>query len=96
MEKEFVIKKLNSIKHPAIDYSLIKLGILTKIKIVNGKLMAEFAFPFPNIPIADTLIASVADKIEEMKLDFEYTTRVMNEKERQHFLQLETEAWTGS
>ncbi len=95
METEFILKNLNSIKHPAIDYSLIKLGILTNIKNDNGKLMAEFAFPFPNIPIADTLIASVAGKIEEMKLDSEYTTRVMNEKERQYFLQLEAEAWTG-
>lgn len=94
MEKEFVIEKLNSIKHPAINYSLIKPGILTSIKIDNGKLMAEFAFPFPNILIADTLIASVADKIEEMKLNFEYTTRIMNEKEHQHFLHLEKEVWT--
>lgn len=95
MEKEFVIENLNSIKHPTIDYSLIKLGILTNIKVDNGKLVAEFAFPFPNIPIADTLIASIADKADEMKMDFEYTIRVMNDTERQHFLQLETEAWTG-
>lgn len=95
METKYVLEKLNSIKHPAIDYSLIKLGILTNIQVFDRKLTAEFAFPFPNIPIADTLISSVASKAGEMNLIFEYTVRVMDETERQRFLQLETEAWKG-
>lgn len=95
METEYVLQKLDEIKHPAIDYSLIKLGILTDIQFNNNTLKAVFAFPFQNIPIAEHLISSVTIKAKEMDLVFNYTTRVMNQKERERFLQLEGEAWRG-
>lgn len=95
METEYVLQKLEEIKHPAIDYSLIKLGILTDIRLENNILKAVFAFPFPNIPIAEQLISSVAIKAKGMNLVFNYTTRVMNQEERERFLQLEGEAWKG-
>ena len=40
METEYVLQKLDEIKHPAIDYSLIKLGILTDIQFNNNTLKA--------------------------------------------------------
>lgn len=95
MKIEYILQKLEEIKHPAIDYSLIKLGILTDIRLVNNKLDAVFAFPFPNIPIAEQLISSVAIKTQGMNLVFNYTTRVMDQDERERFLQLEGEAWKG-
>jgi metal-sulfur cluster biosynthetic enzyme len=95
MDKENVLQKLSEIKHPAIDYSLIKLGILTDIQLENNELKVVFAFPFPNIPIADVLISSVATKAEEINLSFNYSIRIMNEEEREKFLQLESEAWKG-
>ena len=93
MTQEEVIQALSLIEHPAIRHSLIKLGIVTDIKLVKKKISLTFAFPFAYVPIADFLIQSIAEPIKQMGLAFEYTTRVMNNQERNLFLQLEMEAW---
>jgi len=95
MTKEIVLNTLSKVEHPAIRYSLIKLGIVSDVELAGNKVKVIFAFPFPNIPIADFLIQSVAKPIKHLGLEFEYTTRVMNDEERNLFLQLETEAWKG-
>jgi metal-sulfur cluster biosynthetic enzyme len=95
MTQEDVLNVLSQVEHPAISYSLIKLGIVTDIKLIENKVSLVFAFPFPNIPIADFLIQSVAQPIQQLGLELEYTTRLMNNIERNLFLQLETEAWKG-
>jgi len=95
MTQEDVLNVLSRVEHPVISYSLIKLGIVTDIKLIENKVSLVFAFPFPNIPIADILIQSIAQPIKQLGLEFEYTTRVMNDQEKNLFLQLETEAWKG-
>jgi len=95
MKQEDILNVLSRVEHPAIKYSLIKLGIVTDIKLIQNKVSLVFAFPFPNIPIANTLIQSIAIPIKQLGLEFEYTTKVMNDTERNLFLQLETEAWKG-
>ena len=52
-------------------------------------------FPFPDIPIADALIQSVNQVIEEMGFKMEYIVRVMKEEEKIAFLKMEKEAWKG-
>lgn len=95
MTETEVLNVLSKVEHPAIRYSLVKLGIVTDVELTGNKVKVVFAFPFPNIPIADLLIQSVAKPIKHLGLEFEYTTRVMNDEERNLFLQLETEAWKG-
>lgn len=95
MTKDEVINVLDQVEHPAISYSLIELGIVTDVKLVENKVSVVFAFPFPNIPIADVLIQSIAQPIKQLGLELEYTTRVMTDQERNLFLQLEAEAWKG-
>jgi len=50
---------------------------------------------YQNIPIADTLINSIVQPLDEMSLEFEYSVRTMTDEERNRFLQLEAEAWKG-
>lgn len=95
MTQEEVINILSRVEHPAIRYSLIKLGIVTDVKLTGDKVSLIFAWPFPNIPIANMLIRSIEQPINRLGLELEYTTRVMNDQERNMFLQLETEAWKG-
>ena len=97
MDKDEIMMLLDEIPHPAINYSLRKLGILTEIKADGEKVSAVFAFPFPiaKIPIADRIIKSVAVTLENFNCSFIYTTRVMTESEKQNFLKLEQEAWKG-
>ncbi len=95
MTQQEVIKTLEKVEHPSISYSLIKLGIVTDVKLVENKVTIYFAFPFPNIPIGEALVNSMADPVEAMGLDFEYDIRIMTDDERRMFLKLETEAWKG-
>jgi metal-sulfur cluster biosynthetic enzyme len=88
-------KEISKVRHPAIDYSLVKLGIVQDIDLLENSVIVTFVFPFPNIPIADKLIASVVEPINRMGLKPEYIVRIMNEDEKARFLQLEKEAWTG-
>jgi len=86
---------ISTVEHPAINYSLVKLGIISNILLLGKKVIVEFAFPFPNIPIADALIGSIEKPVKDLGLSFEHTIRTMNDQEKSKFLQLETEAWKG-
>ena len=91
--KTEVDNALSGVEHPAIKHSLVDLGIVSNILLLGKKVIIEFAFPFPNIPIADQLIGSIGKPIQDLGLSFEHTVRTMDEEEKSKFLQLETEAW---
>ena len=95
MTKNDILNELEKVEHPAINYSLIKLGIVSDVELNNNTVSVVFAFPFPNIPIADMLINSIAQQLIALGLKFDYKTRLMNDEEKEHFLKLETEAWKG-
>ncbi len=88
-----VIKALEEVKHPAIDLSLIKLGMLKNIVLEGSSVNADFFFPFPNIPIKEMLFSSVRTPLEEMGLTVTLTEQIMNQDEVQQFLALETANW---
>ncbi len=92
---EEAIDVISKVEHPAISYPLTKLGIVKDIELDGDTVVLSFVFPFPNIPIADQLIASIEKPINEIGLKLEYIVRVMNDNERNTFLQLEAEAWKG-
>ena len=93
MTQQDLVNELSKVGHPAINYSLIKLGIVTDVELNNNKVSVVFAFPFPNIPIADMLVNSITQTVKSLGLDFDYKIRIMTEEEKMRFLQLETEAW---
>ena len=90
-----VASAITKVMHPAINYSLTELGIVTDVELVDNKVVLVFAFPFPNIPIADQLINSIAMPIKNLGLEMEYTIRIMTEEEKAVFMQMEQDAWTG-
>lgn len=91
--KEDIMKMLAGVKHPAIDLSLLELGMLRNIVIDGNKISVEFVFPFPNIPIKEVLFASVREPLEAMGLTVSFTESLMTQDEVQRFLALETENW---
>jgi len=91
--KTEVENAISSVEHPAISHSLVSLGIVSNVLLLGKKVIIEFAFPFPNIPIADQLIISIEKPIKNLGLSFEHTIRTMNGEEKQKFLLMETEAW---
>jgi hypothetical protein len=95
MDTELVLKAIEYVEHTAINATLKELGILSKVEIVNNEVKAEFAFPFPNIPIKDTLIGSVQIIAESFGYKFSFTERLMTEEEKKHFLEVEHANWKG-
>ena len=92
---ENVITEISKVNHPAINYSLLKLGIVKDVELNDDTVILTFAFPFPGIPIADKLISSISEPVEAMGLKLEYIVKIMKEEEKAMFLQLEGEAWKG-
>ncbi len=95
LSKENLIDAISQVGHPSINFSLVELGIIQDIQVVDKTVKLTFVFPFPNIPIADVLINSVKDPLSAFGYDLEYEIRVMTEDEKARFLDLEAKGWKG-
>lgn len=93
--KQEVIDAISKVQHPAIAYSLLELGIVKDVELDENTVKVIFAFPFPNIPIADHLINSIYTPVNDLGLEFQYAVSVMTEEEKARFMQMEAEAWKG-
>ncbi len=91
--KEDITKAIAKIYHPAIDLTLTELGIVRDIDLWDDTVILTFVFPFPDIPIADKLIQSVNQAIEEAERKMEYIVRIMKEDEKNAFMKKEKAAW---
>ncbi len=93
ISEEKVRNAVAQVRHPAIDRTLMELGILKDITVEGDKVIITLAFPFPGIPIRELLIESVRKPVEEMGAKVEVKTTVMTAEELQTFLAMEQEAW---
>jgi len=95
ISKEDVQKAIAQVKHPAIDFSLVELGIVREVSVKDNKVKIIMAFPFPDIPIGDYLVNSVKDPIEKLGAKVEVEVTIMTQEEREKFLAMEQEKWKG-
>ena len=86
---------VEQVKHPAIDHSLVDLGIVKNIAIEGQKVTVTFAFPFPKIPIGDMLVDSVRLPLQNLGVEVEIETTVMDQAELKKFLAMEQDGWKG-
>ena len=93
LSKENLIDAISQVGHPSINFSLVELGIIQDIEVIDKTVRLTFVFPFPNIPIADVLINSVKDPLAAFGYALEFDTRIMTEEEKAKFLDLETKGW---
>ena len=93
ISEEKVRNAVAQVRHPAIDRTLMELGILKDITVEGDKVIITLAFPFPGIPIRELLVESVREPVEEMGAKVEVKTTVMTTEELQAFLAMEQEAW---
>jgi len=94
--KEDALKAVEQVMHPAIDRNLLDLGIVKDIDVEGKDAVVTFAFPFPNIPIADQLIDSVRYPLQKLGLNVEVKITIMNQDELRAFLAMEQESWKGT
>ena len=95
MVTEKIIENISRVMHPAIRFSLVDLGIVKDINIIENSISVVFAFPFPNIPIAEQLVKLVSIPILENGFEFDHNIVLMNESEKSSFMRLEAEGWKG-
>jgi metal-sulfur cluster biosynthetic enzyme len=95
ISEENVRKAMAQIKHPAIDRTLVDLGMVKDITIEGNKVTVTLAVPFPGIPIKDLLVNSVREPIEKLGAKVEVKLTVMNPQELKAFIAMENESWKG-
>jgi len=95
ISEENVRKAMAQIKHPAIDRTLVELGMIKDITIEGNKVTVTLAVPFPGIPIKDLLVNSVREPIEKLGAKVEVKLTVMNPQELKAFVAMENESWKG-
>lgn len=95
ISEEETHKVISQIKHPAIDCTLVELGIVKDLAVEGNRVKITFAFPSLEIPIKDYLVKSVGDAIEKLNVTLEVKLTVMNQEEFQKFTDLEREHWKG-
>jgi len=93
---ETILSAISAVMHPAIDNSLVNLGIVQDIELYTDEVVImTFVFPFPNIPIADKLIASLENEVKKHGMQMQYIVRLMKPEEKKRFLELEKAGWKG-
>ncbi len=93
MTLSHIILELEKVKHPTINCSLVKLGIVNDIRLNDNKILVVFAFPYANTSIADDVKISIEHKVRSLGYGFAHKTRKMSEVERARFTQAEIDSW---
>ena len=95
--EEDVRMAIAEIKHPAIDRTLLDLGIVKDIAVDGSTVTVTFALPFPGIPtqIRDYIVNSIMEPITKLGAEVKPELTVMNQEELQAFLTKEQESWKG-
>ncbi|MGD8815153.1 MAG: Mrp/NBP35 family ATP-binding protein [Anaerolineales bacterium] len=80
---------LSKIKHPEIKkHDLVTLGMIPEIRVEDDRVIVKLAFPYPETPIADKLIAQVRDvlqkSVKDVQIDIESTQ--MTPRKRASFM----------
>ena len=92
---EDVTQAIAKVTHPAIDRSLIDLGMIRDIALTGNTASLSLLLPFPGIPILSFLEKSLKESVIPLGVDLEIKIEQMNQKEIQNFLTMEKEAWKG-
>jgi ATP-binding protein involved in chromosome partitioning len=95
ISEQDIRKTIAQVKHPAINSTLIDLGIVKNITVKDDKVVITIAFPVPGIPIRDAIIDSVKEPITKLNKECKIVETIMNQQEREAFLKKEQENWKG-
>lgn len=92
-----VQRLIGQVKHPAIDSTLVELGMVRDVALDGRRATLTLAIPFEAVPqqIRDMLIGSLQRAVEALGVELSADVAVMSEAERQHFLETEQRNWKG-
>ena len=96
ISEQDIRKAVAAVRHPAIDSTLVDLGMVNDITIKNNKVVVTIAFPVPNVPIRDRIINSIKKPITDLGAECEIRETIMDEQKRGIFLDKEQKNWKGN
>jgi len=94
IEKQ-AIEIITRIKHPAIDNTLVNLGIVKSYEVANNIANINMIFPSLTIPILDRLVNSIKEPLQNIGITVNIKLGTMTQEELQRFFHLERQAWKG-
>lgn len=85
------------VKHPAIDRTLVDLGIAKAVKVDGNTVTITLALPFAGVPvpIRQMLMNSLQEPLEKLGAEVAFDVVIMDPEALQQFLKMETEGWKG-
>ena len=85
------------VKHPAIDRTLVELGIAKDLKVDGNTVTITLALPFAGVPvpIRQILMNSLQEPLEKLGAEVAFEVVIMDPEALQRFLRLEQEGWKG-
>jgi ATP-binding protein involved in chromosome partitioning len=97
LSEEEVRKALAPVKHPAIDRTLVDLGIARDIKVEGNMVLITLALPFAGVPaqIRQIFINSLSAPLKQLGAEVKFELTIMTADELQKFLAMEQEGWRG-
>ena len=96
ISEQDIRKAVADVRHPAIDSTLVDLGMINDVAVKNNKVIVTIAFPVPNVPIRDRIIDSIRKPIADLGAECEIREIIMDEQERGTFLDKEQKNWKGN
>jgi len=97
ISEEDVHQAIKQVMHPAINCTLVELGMVKDIALNDDEVTLTLAFPFSTIPVSikDYLVNSLHQAVVKLGAKIEVTVAEMNQEERLAFLAIEQENWKG-
>ena len=94
---EDVHREVGRVMHPAINHSLVELGMVKDVALKHDVVTLTLALPVLNIPasIKDHLVNSLRTAVAKLGAEVEVEITEMDEEERHAFLAMEQEGWKG-
>ncbi len=92
---EAIREVVGKVMHPAINCSLLELGIVKDLVLDDNKVKVTLAFPFAGIPIANQLMESIREPISQLGVESDFEVTQMSPEEVETFLSMEQKNWKG-
>lgn len=96
--REHVLNQLKTIEHPEIAVSLIDLGMIIDVAVVQNTARVAIALPMTNIPVAvrDAIINSISEPIRGLGLEVQAEYFKMTPEVKDNFFVAARANWKGS
>ncbi len=95
LSEQDVLKVVGQVKHPAIDYTLVDLGMIRDVSVEGQTVALTLVLPFAGVPIKQMLIDSVRKPLQDIGAELEVSEAVMTPDERTKFMEMEQKGWKG-